>query len=53
MKKIFLLTVLFTVGASLKVFSQTLNVTSFKQTNDLTASRIEKRDINGVPCGLI
>lgn len=53
MKKIIFLIILFAAGASLKVFSQTLKVTSFKQTNDLTASRIEKRDINGIPCGLI
>ena len=53
MKKIIPLIILFLLGASLKVFSQTLKVTSFKQTNDLTASRFEKTDINGVPCGLI
>jgi hypothetical protein len=53
MKKIIFLIILFAAGASLKVFSQTLKVTSFKQTNDLTASRVEKRDINGIPCGLI
>lgn len=53
MKKIIFLLLLFVASASLKVFSQPLKVTSFKQTNDLTASRIEKRDINGNPCGLI
>lgn len=41
------------MGASLTVCSQTLKVTKFEQTNDLSASRFEKRDINGVPCGLV
>lgn len=53
MKKVFILTILFVLGASIKVFSQALQVTSFKQTSDLTASRFEKTDINGVSCGLI
>ena len=53
MKKIFILTILFVFGASIKGFSQALQVTSFKQTSDLTASRFEKTDINGEPCGMI
>ena len=53
MKKIFILTILFVLVASIKVFSQALQVTSFKQTSDLTASRFEKTDINGEPCGMI
>lgn len=53
MKKIIAMSILLFFGASMTVFPQTLKVTDFKHTNDLTASRFEKTDINGVPCGLI
>ena len=54
MKKVFILFFIFVFGASLTVVSQNLKVTGFKKrTTDLSAVRFEKKDINGVPCGLI
>lgn len=52
MKKIVFLTLIL-LGSSLAVFAQTLKVTDFKRTNDLSAVRFPVNDINGVPCGLI
>ena len=52
-KKTMFLFILFVFGVSLTVVPQNLKVTSFKRTNDLSASRFEKKDINGEPCGLI
>ena len=53
MKKLNFLIILLVFCTSFKVHSQTLRVADFKQTKDLSASRFEKTDINGVPCGLI
>lgn len=54
MKKTLFLTIMILFGASFTVFAQPLKVTSFyANSRDLSASRFEKKDINGVPCGLI
>lgn len=35
------------------VYCQSLKVSEFRMTNDVTASRFIKNDINGIPCGML
>ena len=53
MQKTIIIALLFVLGTTMSVFSQTLKVAGFKITSDVSATRLEEKDINGIPCGLI